>query len=613
MEEKRSMDKNQILGFIIIGVLLIGFSWWNSTLVEDPIVEPANTEQTTDTIDELNAGSAEESTTESTTDNNAAAELTPPAKVETTDSAQAVLAAETYKIENDLLEIVVKGGGAQMQLVRLKDFQTWDSLPLNIVDQNTLQNFSIANDINTKNLVFSGNITTTDTTQTLYLTAPVGDGEVTLWYKLYNGSYQLDAGIEGKNLGIDGGSPLALHYAQDAFRTEKSRKNELRITTVYYWESDDQDYDYLSLTGSDDEEELVNVKWVAHKQQFFTTIIMAGNGFKQAKVGQAELEDEAYTKRMASALVFSDKVGSNFSADYNLYYGPNDFNILKDLGNNYDKIIDFGWGIFGWIGRFVVIPIFGWLMGYGINFGIIILIMALMIKIVLFPLTYQSYKSMAKMRVLKPEIDELNEKHKNSDSVVKQQATMALYKEAGVNPLGGCIPQLVQLPILIAMFRFFPASIELRQKSFLWATDLSTYDDPITWSQHIPLLSDWLGNHLSIFTLLMAISTLMYTMMNQQMTASNSQMPQMKYIMYAMPVMMFFWFNSYASGLSYYYLLANLITFAQQAIIRKTVDDDKLHAKLLDNKKNPKKKSKFKQQLEDMAQKQNRSAKRQIK
>ena len=603
MEEKKSLDKNQIIGFVIIGILLIAFSWWNSTLTPEQPEEIAPTEQPTDAVTEP----------ETTNDDNAAAELTPPAKVEATDSANAVLARETYLIENDLLEIVMKGGGAQIQSVRLKDFQTWDSLPLNIIDKNSLQNFVIADEINTKDLVFSGEVKKTDTTQTLYLTAPVGDGEVVLWYRLHNGNYQLDAGVEGKNLNIDGGSSIGLRYAQDAFRTEKSRKNELRITTVYYWETDDQDYDYLSLTGSDDEEELQNVKWVAHKQQFFSTIIMASNGFRQAKVGQAELEDEAYTKRMASALVFSDKVGSNFSLDYNLYYGPNDYNILKDLGNDYNRIIDFGWGIFGWIGRFVVIPIFGWLMNYTANFGLIILIMALLIKLVLFPLTYQSYKSMAKMRVLKPEIDVINEKHKDSDAVVKQQATMALYKEAGVSPLGGCIPQLVQMPILIAMFRFFPASIELRQKSFLWASDLSTYDDPITWDAHIPFLSDWLGNHLSIFTLLMAISTLMYTLMNQQMTASNSQMPQMKYIMYAMPVMMFFWFNSYASGLSYYYLLANLITFAQQAIIRKTIDDDKLHAKLQHNKKNPKKKSKFSQQLEDMTKKQNRSAKRQIK
>ena len=237
-----------------------------------------------------------------------------------------------------------------------------------------------------------------------------------------------------------------------------------------------------------------------------------------------------------------------------------------------------------------------------------------MIKVVLFPLTYQSYKSMAKMRVLKPEMDALNEKHKNADAMVKQQATMALYKEVGVNPLGGCIPQLVQLPILIAMFRFFPASIELRQKSFLWATDLSTYDDVIRWSGEIPLISSILGNHLSIFTLLMAISTLMYTMMNQSMTASNSQMPQMKYIMYAMPVMMFFWFNSYASGLSYYYLVANVITFTQQWIIRKTVDDEAIHAKLKANKDKPKKKkSKFQEQLEEMSKKQGRRGIRQAK
>jgi len=607
MEEERKLDKNQIIGFIIIGILLIGFSWWNSKNAQEQIDANPTTEQVEENIPSQEG--LEQAFEE--------AESSEPKTLATvpSDSLEAFYAEKVYTIENDLLEISMLGKGAQFKNVRLKEFQTYDSLPLQIIDGNVLQNFSVGSEINSADKIYNGRIETTDSSQTLYLTTNTNEGELTLWYRLRNGNYQLEAGIGGKDLAIQNGSELGFKYAQDAIRIEKSRKNELRTTTIYYWEAADQDYDYLSLTSSDDEEEVSNVKWFGHKQQFFSTIIEANSGYSKARIGQAELIDDEFTKRMATAAVFKDKVGADFNVDYSIYFGPNDYSILKSYAaSGYNQIIDFGWGIFGWISRYVVIPIFNWLDGYGINYGVIILIMALMIKVVLFPLTYQSYKSMAKMRVLKPEMDALNEKHKNADAMVKQQATMALYKEVGVNPLGGCIPQLVQLPILIAMFRFFPASIELRQKSFLWATDLSTYDDVIRWSGEIPLISSILGNHLSIFTLLMAISTLMYTMMNQSMTASNSQMPQMKYIMYAMPVMMFFWFNSYASGLSYYYLVANVITFTQQWIIRKTVDDEAIHAKLKANKDKPKKKkSKFQEQLEEMSKKQGRRGIRQAK
>jgi YidC/Oxa1 family membrane protein insertase len=607
MEEERKLDKNQIIGFIIIGILLIGFSWWNSKNAQEQIDANPTTEQVEENIP------AQEGLEQAFEE----AESSEPKTLATvpSDSLEAFYAEKVYTIENDLLEISMLGKGAQFKNVRLKEFQTYDSLPLQIIDGNVLQNFSVGSEINSADKIYNGRIETTDSSQTLYLTTNTNEGELTLWYRLRNGNYQLEAGIGGKDLAIQNGSELGFKYAQDAIRMEKSRKNELRTTTIYYWEAADQDYDYLSLTSSDDEEEVSNVKWFGHKQQFFSTIIEANSGYSKARIGQAELIDDEFTKRMATAAVFKDKVGADFNVDYSIYFGPNDYSILKSYAaSGYNQIIDFGWGIFGWISRYVVIPIFNWLDGYGINYGVIILIMALMIKVVLFPLTYQSYKSMAKMRVLKPEMDALNEKHKNADAMVKQQATMALYKEVGVNPLGGCIPQLVQLPILIAMFRFFPASIELRQKSFLWATDLSTYDDVIRWSGEIPLISSILGNHLSIFTLLMAISTLMYTMMNQSMTASNSQMPQMKYIMYAMPVMMFFWFNSYASGLSYYYLVANVITFTQQWIIRKTVDDEAIHAKLKANKDKPKKKkSKFQEQLEEMSKKQGRRGIRQAK
>jgi YidC/Oxa1 family membrane protein insertase len=261
----------------------------------------------------------------------------------------------------------------------------------------------------------------------------------------------------------------------------------------------------------------------------------------------------------------------------------------------------------------VVVPIFNWLEGYGLGYGLIILIMVLIIKGAMSPLTFASYRSMAKMRVLKPQLEEINKKFGEKDAVAKQQAQMGLYREAGVNPLGGCIPVIVQMPILIAMFRFFPASIELRGESFLWATDLSTYDALISWDQHIPLISSFYGNHISIFTLLMTASTILYTRMNQQMTAgtgSSEQMKQMQVIMYLMPLMFMFVLNSYPAGLTYYYFLSNIVTFGMQWGIRKSVNDEAILAKIEAKKAQPKgekKKSKFQARLEDMQRQQNLS------
>jgi YidC/Oxa1 family membrane protein insertase len=267
-----------------------------------------------------------------------------------------------------------------------------------------------------------------------------------------------------------------------------------------------------------------------------------------------------------------------------------------------ERQIPLGWSFFlmQWINRFVVIPVFAWLGSYGWNYGIVILLLTIMLKIVLFPIAYRTYRSTAKMRVLKPEVDEIAKKFpKKEDAMKKQQATMALYKQVGVNPMAGCVPMLLQFPILIALFRFFPASIELRQKSFLWAEDLSSYDSIATLPFEIPFY----GDHVSLFTLLMTISTIIYTYMNNQMMSSSQQMPGMKTMMYLMPIMFLGWFNSYASGLSYYYMLANLITFGQMFVIRRTINEEKIYKKLQENKKKPKKQSGFQKRLEEAARK----------
>ena len=295
-----------------------------------------------------------------------------------------------------------------------------------------------------------------------------------------------------------------------------------------------------------------------------------------------------------------------------MYFGPNKYYGLKQYKQDLEKQIPLGWGFFlmAWINIYAVIPVFTLFGSFGWNYGIIILILTIILKTVLFPIAYKTYKSSAKMRVLKPEIDELGKKYpKKEDAMKKQSATMELYKKAGVNPMAGCIPLLLQMPILIAMFRFFPSSIELRQQSFLWATDLSSYDSIWTFPNGISI--PFYGDHVSLFALLMTISSVIYTRINDQMMGSQqSQMPGMKTMMYMMPVMFLFWFNDYSSGLSYYYLLANLLTFAQIYIIRATIDEKKLHLQIEANRKKPVKKSGFQKRLEDMAKQRGLPAKK---
>jgi YidC/Oxa1 family membrane protein insertase len=279
------------------------------------------------------------------------------------------------------------------------------------------------------------------------------------------------------------------------------------------------------------------------------------------------------------------------------YFGPNHYQTLKTYGIGLERQIPLGWGIFGWVNKFLVIPIFNFLAGFNLNYGIIILILTIIIKVMLLPLTYKAYLSQAKMKVLKPEIDEIN-KTKDKDPMKSQQEMMSLYKKAGVNPLGGCFPMLLQMPILIAMFRFFPASIELRQQSFLWAEDLSTYDSIWDFGFTIPFY----GDHVSLFTLLMTVSTLIYTRMNNQFTGANAQM---KWMSYLMPVIFLGVFNNYSAGLSYYYFLANILTFGQQYLFGKFVDEKAIHLKIQENKKKPVTKSKFQQKMEEMAKAKN--------
>lgn len=537
----------------------------------------------------------------------------------------------SYTIENDLFRLNIAAKGGKIDQVVLKDYLTWDKQPLVLINKDSLK-FGLsffANNriINTDRLYFQpiwpdGNsngtlpvkVTGTDSVRfgmRLYLASSdtTFDPEKYIEYiytvrgNEYMMRYQvLFVGMEGV---VDPNTKyLVLNWNSNLNRLEKSRNMERMSSTIYFKYMKD-DVDYLSET-SDEEKYLKNekIKWLSYKQQFFTSTLIADDHFSEPRFRTETRPGGAnYLKTMTT------EVGLPFTPEHpdpinlSIYFGPNNYYTLRGYHQELEQQIPLGWGFFllAWINIYAVIPVFTFFGNFGWNYGIIILILTILLKIVLFPIAYKTYKSSAKMRVLKPDIDELTKKFtKKEDALKKQQATMDLYKKAGVNPMAGCVPLLLQMPILIAMFRFFPSSIELRQQGFLWASDLSSYDSIWTFPGGFSI--PYYGDHVSLFALLMTISSIFYTKLNDQMMGSTQQqLPGMKTMMYLMPVMFLFWFNDYSSGLSYYYLLANLLTFAQIYIIRATIDEKKLHAQIEANRKKPVKKSGFQKRLEEMA------------
>ena len=418
-----------------------------------------------------------------------------------------------------------------------------------------------------------------------------------------------DNKLDFEILGLEKNKKLNLYWELNAPRQEKNLDSGFtseRNSSYLVYSTNQGKYKKLSFSGNDKvEDESDPISWVGYKQQFFSTILSSKSksGFivDYMKVIGEDL-DSNVVKNMQTKIKLDNN--NNFS----FLFVPNDYNFLKSLKSNgegasFSNLVELGWGIFGWVNQFLVIPIFDFLESIGIGYGLIILVIAIVFKMLLYLPTKKSYVSMAKMRVLKPEIDAINEKFKDKDPMEKQKAQMDLYKKTGVSPLGGCLPMLLQIPILFALFKFFPSSIQLRKQSFLWADDLSTYDSVLEFS-FLPGIFE----HLSLFALLMSISTLVQMKFNAQPT--NSQMPQLKYMMYIMPVVFFFIMNSYSSGLSYYYLLANIITFLQQLYIKRGLDENKLYAQLQANKTKPIKKSNFQKKLEEIAKRQQRKVKK---
>jgi len=538
---------------------------------------------------------------------------------------------QDFLVESDLLKLTISSKGGRISQVELKEYKTFEGKPLILFGPDSsefsLSFFSDVRQVSTGNLFFQPawpdkrfegknelKISGSDSVQFAMRLYPGSsdsivnpDSYIEYLYTVRGDNYMI--GYEVNFVGIENyiaanTKEMNITWNTRLPRLEKSLENEKLNTTIHF-QHIDKEVDYLNERKDDQQSINTRVKWVSYKQQFFSTTLIAGDMFLSAAMKKtSEPEKELnYLEMMETTLALPFNPATDKQLDMSFYFGPNKYNILRKYHLDLERQIPLGWSFFlmQWINRFAVLPVFNFLEGYNLNYGIIILILTILLKIILSPIAYKTYLSSAKMRLLKPEIDEIGSKFpKKEDAMKKQQATMALYKKAGVNPMSGCVPMLLQFPILLAMFRFFPASIELRQEAFLWADDLSSYDSVLD----LPFTIPFYGDHVSLFTLLMTISTIIYTKINNDMMSTGNQMPGMKTMMYLMPIMFLGFFNSYSSGLSYYYLLANLLTFAQMFLIRRFVNEDKLHAQIQENKKKPVKKSTFQKKLEDMAKSQ---------
>ncbi len=626
------MDKNSLIGLLLIGAIIIGFGVYNQPSQEE--IDAARRRN-----DSIALVQAKEIATENANNEQSLAtvkETTPldsfeiafkdsVAQVQISSaygefSSSALIEDRDIVVENDVMIITFSTRGGSVKSVELKDYQTYDSLPLVLLDEQSrfgLNFFTRSNkNIVTEELGFvsssDGFTISGDEEKSIAFRLNSTDGSYLEFnYSIRGNDYMVGADINMVGLEkvlAPRTSELLLDWKVNTPSLEKSRQSQVEKSTLYY-KYDEQDVDYISERSDEKEDFEADIKWVSLKQQFFNTSIIADNSFsKYNAFGETQTfgDSSKYIKALSTTLSIPFGGGDIETFGMSFFFGPNKYDVLESYGISLEHIIDLGWGILGWINEYAVIEVFNALDSTSLSYGIIILILTVLLKLVLFPITYKTYMSGAKMRVLKPEIAEINAKH-GDDAMKKQQATMALYRQTGVNPLAGCIPMLIQMPILIAMFKFFPASIELRQESFLWATDLSTFDSVFDLGFNIPFY----GDHVSLFTILMAISLAFYTKFNSQMgmgaTAEGPMAAQMKIMMYLMPVMMLFFFNNYPAGLSYYYFLANVISLLQTLLIQKVfINEDAIRAKLEANKKRPKanKKSKFAQRLEQMAKEQ---------
>lgn len=615
------MDKKTLIGLIVIGAILFGFTWYNASIQqkyaqEQQALTATQETESTDTI---------------------VPEVRQPDTLQAANQLERHIGSSLFQattgtekkieVENDLMKVIFSNKGGKVASVVLKDYLTYQGTPLVLFPDSVSvfdMSFFIKQQFNNVQIntgdyyfvadsSFTPTFATDETSKNLTFRLDVDStAHVDFVYTIYKDNYMIDFDVQFvgmENLLAQNQTDLEFTWQNVGMQNEKGFENENNYTTIAYKYPSDESVEQLR-TSTEDKSETINskVKWVAFKQQFFSSIFVAKDDFQNGTLGYSTFqpgEGKIKTFRAKVSVPFTPQLSEY---NFNFYFGPNKFSVLKKYDDlHFERLIPLGGWIVGWINRWLVIPTFDTLGAHIANYGIIILILTLIVKILISPLTYKSYLSSAKMRLLKPEVDKLNEKYpKPEDALKKQQAMMALYKSAGVNPMGGCIPLLIQLPILYAMFRFFPASIELRGEHFLWADDLSSYDSILTLPFNIPFY----GNHVSLFALLMAASMFIYSRINYNQTAGSApQMAGMKFMMlYLMPIMMLFFFNNFASGLNYYYLLSNIITIGQTYGFRYIVNEDKLHQRMKENAKKPQKKSKWQQRYEEMVKLQQQQA-----
>ena len=600
------MNKNTIIGFLLIGVIMFGFTWYQSRQYQDQMEAQAQLDSIA-RVEQMAAMAMDSiKKAQGIVEETDVKVAVIPAYKDTMLTSARMAESSIYRLANDKMEIEFTTRGAQPYSVKLNDYMSYDSTALYLI-RPEMSRYDIrlyaGENINTKDFNFE---VVEHSDSVLVMRLPFSNGGyIQQRYALSADSYSLYN--ELSLVGLDGIIPrnvsmLDIDWNVVIPRLEKGYRYEKQYSMLDYYFTGDEKPGQIA-RGKDDSERVdTKVKWFAFQQQFFSAIMTATNEFASADFAVKYFNEDDPSKNLmaCSAKLRSDFniAGGDVVLPYEFYFGPNDYNTLKKYDLKYEKIIPLGGWLVGWISRFVIIPCFNFLGKFVSNYGLIILLMTILIRIVISPLTIKSYKSSAKMQVLKPEIDQLNKKYPNEkDAMKKQQAMMELYRKAGISPMGGCLPMLLQMPILFAMFRFFPACIDLRQQKFLWADDLSAYDSIWDFGVNVPLL----GDHLSLFALLMAVTMFFYSKMTSSQMSDDPNMAGMKFMsVWLMPIMMFFICNNLSSALSYYYLLSNIFTMAQTWYIRKfVVTEDRVRAEMVANANKPKQKSKWQQRLEE--------------
>ena len=583
------MDKNTLVGFVLIGAVLVGFSIWNRPSQEE--MERARHYQ--DSIQAVEQQKAAKLEAEAAAQKQQALVL---------DSTSLFFGAnqgteQFTTLENNLVKVTFSNKGGRVVSATLKEYKDQQGNPLVLFnEEESAMNFAFEGkneNILTEDLFFQP-MNVTDSTVTMRL-ATTGAGYIDFAYRLLPESYMVDFSIQAngmQNFFPAAQKTLNIKWWQRARQQEKGFDFEQRYTSLTYKPVDDGS-DYLSEFKEEKETFEEPLEWIAFKNQFFSSVLIAQHNFENATLESVpEQKGSGFMKNYTAEMTtFFDPTGKE-ATNLQFYLGPNHFKTLlasndlcinKNEDPELEDLVYLGWPLIRWINRWFTINLFDWLSGWGLNMGIVLLLMTLIVKALVYPATYKSFMSSAKMRALKPHIQKINEKYpKQEDALKKQQETMALYSQYGVSPMGGCLPMLIQMPVFMALFFFVPNAIELRQQSFLWAPDLSTYDSVLNFGFNIPFL----GSHLSLFCLLFSITNILNTWysMKQQDTMGQQQMPGMKIMMYAMPIMFIFIFNSYSSGLNYYYFISGLIGILTMIILRKTTDENKLLAQLEANK-----------------------------